>query len=234
MLDRHLYEIADAILQNSKTKTFNVGDYTLGTPQAVQKALISDTSSVNNPIENNDNNLKTLLTDFRLRRSKELEVKPYYIFTNKILDSLLEKKPLTTEQLLEIEGIGHKKAEEFGNDILSIIQSSFSKETLPKNSHTKDSQANANKSLPKEKSSVQSTKASLDGLRVSLTEFRTRRSKELNVKPFYIFTNKTLEAILDERPETMEELLKVEGIGQKKSEEFGQEILDIIQVENEN
>ena len=65
-----------------------------------------------------------------------------------------------------------------------------------------------------------------------LIEFRTSRSKELNVKPFYILTNKTLEALLEKKPLTIEELLKIEGIGSKKADEFGQGIVSIIRKAN--
>ncbi len=219
MLDHSLYQIADVILQNSKEKAFNVEDYTLPTPQFSQKDnLTNDRPVINNQLLPTDQNLKTLLTDFRLKRSKELNVKPYYIFTNKILDQLVEKKPLTPDQLVEIEGIGHKKVEEFGDDILTIIQ----RDTK---NHLHDHGLSP---LSKEKSTTPFTKDSVEILKLSLTEFRTRRAKELNVKPFYIFTNRTLEALLEKRPVTISELLKIEGIGPKKAELFGQDILEIM------
>lgn len=57
---------------------------------------------------------------------------------------------------------------------------------------------------------------------------KLQRSKEINVKPFYIYTNKTLDSILEYRPNTISDLLKVDGIGPNKAEEFGKEILDIL------
>ena len=222
MLDQHLYQIADKILQHNKEKDFNVEDYILTASQSSQKDhLTNDPPVFNNHLLPTDENLKTLLTDFRLKRSKELNVKPYYIFTNKILDQLIEKKPLTPEQLIEIEGISHKKIEEFGNNILSIIQ----RDTKSQLHH------HVLTSLPKEKSSTPFTKDSVEILTLSLTQFRTKRAKELNVKPYYIFTNRTLEALLEKRPVTIPELLKIEGIGPKKAEEFGLDILKIMNSE---
>lgn len=229
MSDKHLYEIADTILNYSKEKIFNIEDYTLDTPQTSNKDLISNTIIESKDSISNDINLKTTLTDFRLRRSKELNVKPYYIFTNQILDSLPEKKPLTINQLLEIEGIGHKKVEEFGKDILSIIQSSLTKDNLLMNGHTDSAKLNTPSKM---KASVQSSSDRIEELRLALTTFRTKRSKELNVKPYYIFTNNVLKSIIDKKPCTIDELLKIEGIGQKKADEFGQEVLDIIENNN--
>ena len=225
MLDHSLYQIADVILQNSKEKAFNVEDYTLPTSQSSQKDNLTNNRPVINNLLPTDQNLKMLLTDFRLKRSKGLNVKPYYIFTNKILDQLIEKKPLTPEQLLEIEGIGHKKVEEFGNDILSIIQRDIANNPLQTNENT---EAHLNTINSTDKANNTYTKNSMEDLRLSLTEFRTGRSKELNVKPFYIFTNRTLEAMLETKPVTIQELLKIEGIGPKKSEEFGQDIIKIM------
>ncbi|MFC0271843.1 HRDC domain-containing protein [Metabacillus herbersteinensis] len=60
-------------------------------------------------------------------------------------------------------------------------------------------------------------------------EFRTTCSKELSVKPFYIFTNKTLEAIIEKKPRTIMALLEIEGIGPKKADEFGEKLIKIVQ-----
>lgn len=218
MSDQKLYEIADTVLKFSKEKAFNIEDYKLDPQQTSLKNLTTKNTTTSSISSHIDSDLKTSLSDFRLRRSKELNVKPYYIFTNKILDSLLDKKPLTIDQLLEIEGIGHKKVEEFGEDILSII----------KRNYAEDSQVK--KPLTKINTKIQSEDRSREELKSALTAFRTKRSKELSVKPYYIFTNNTLESILDKRPGTINELLEIEGIGPKKAEEFGQEILSILKI----
>ncbi len=125
----------------------------------------------------------------------------------------MEKKPLTLWQLLEIEEVGQKKAEDYGKDLLAIISGQPPESRLSKQQHTKDIQNDP----PNEKE-----------IRSALIAFRTNHSKKLNVKPYYIFTNNTLESILVKRPDTMSELLNIEGIGPKKAGEFGQELLDIV------
>ncbi|SHG81964.1 HRDC domain-containing protein [Ornithinibacillus halophilus] len=211
MTDQKLYDIADTILKFSKEKEFNIENYILDP----QQQNTTNTKSADK-VHNNDSELRKSLSEYRLSRSKELKIKPYYIFTNKILDSLLETKPLTNEELLEIEGIGHKKVGEFGEDIISIIKGNYTKDTQIQKRVAKDEAIN------------QSKKISREELKSSLTAFRNRRSQELNVKPYYIFTNNTLESILDKRPSNLNELLGIEGIGPKKANEFGQEILSIL------
>ncbi|WP_345242116.1 HRDC domain-containing protein [Pontibacillus salipaludis] len=213
MIDHSLYQIADTILKYSKEKPFNIEDYTFDKPHTLHKKVIND--SPNNSVSDGVN-LKSSLSTFRLKRSRELNVKPYHVFTNKILDSLLERKPSTKDQLLEIEGIGPKKVEEFGEDLIAII----------KNNHTEDSEVK--KPSIKAEPRIQSKNLSMEDLKSALTDFRTKRSQELNVKPYYIFTNSTLESILEKRPETINELLEIEGIGPKKADEFGQDILDML------
>ncbi|MGD7023434.1 HRDC domain-containing protein [Rossellomorea vietnamensis] len=211
MSDQQLYDIADTILKFSKEKVFNQEDYLTEIPQ-VESAHSPSESKVSPKKDN----LKADLTEFRLTRSRESNVKPYHIFTNKTLDSLLEKKPLTMGQLLEIEGIGPKRVEEFGQEIVSIIKSHSTRNFSAKEPATSV------------KAAVQPKKQSTEQVRSALTQLRTNRSKELNVKPYYVFTNNTLEMILEQKPVTMAELLKIDGIGPKKAEEFGQDIINIL------
>ena len=226
--DQHLYEIADTILKYSKVKPFDRDVYTLDIKEEIQKTSINNIPNIDNSNSDIDENLKTSLIEFRANRSKELKSKPFYIFTNKMLDCLLEKKPLTTDQLLVIEGFGPKKVEAFGEDILAIINNTLTNVELPKIQHPEEIQV----SSPLTKMTINNQ--STEEIRLALTTFRTRRAKEMNMKPYYIFTNNTLESILEMRPNTINELLKIEGIGPKKAEEFGQEILSILNRSIEN
>lgn len=213
MTDQLVYGIVDTILKYSKEKQFNKEDYLLQTSLAPQKepSNVSPVPAVK--LNDKDSILKKSLTEYRLNRSRELNIKPYHIFTNKMLDGLLEKKPMTIEQLLEIEGVSQKKAVDYGKDLVAIISGQPPESLLSKQQHTKDIQNDS----PNEKE-----------IRSALIAFRTSHSKKLNVKPYYIFTNNTLESILVKRPGTMSELLNIEGIGPKKAGEFGQELLDIV------
>ena len=61
------------------------------------------------------------LKEYRLRKSKEENLKAFMIFTNEMLDALTNIKPLSKDELLNIKGFGDKKVEQYGDDILSII-----------------------------------------------------------------------------------------------------------------
>lgn len=61
------------------------------------------------------------LKKFRLDFSRAEGVKPYYIFTDAQMNDLLERRPETKEQLLEVSGFGKAKVEKYGEHILKIL-----------------------------------------------------------------------------------------------------------------
>ncbi len=203
-----VYKIADAILEASREKPFNEREYLFEEEQVGASAFVAATiekESPAAPIANSD--IKQLLTEYRSKKAKLLEVKPYHIFSNRTLDELLVKMPETVEQLLEVEGIGKKKGEEYGQDILSILQEVESVQESPK--------------------VFTPVKIQNEDFRSRLVEYRRTRARELNVKAYYIYTNKTLEVLLEQQPKTMKALLAIEGIGKNKAEEFGEGIISV-------
>lgn len=61
------------------------------------------------------------LKKFRLDLSRAEGVKPYYIFTDAQMKDLMDKKPETKEQLLQVCGFGKAKVEKYGEQILKIL-----------------------------------------------------------------------------------------------------------------
>ncbi len=72
------------------------------------------------PDENSKKLLKEL-RDYRTRISKKKKLPPYVIFNDTTLQELVIKQPSSKAKLLEINGIGQKKYEGYGKDILEII-----------------------------------------------------------------------------------------------------------------
>lgn len=62
------------------------------------------------------------LKEFRLNRSREEKIKPYFIFNNKQLDELVEKLPKSIDELMKISGFAEKKCEKYGEEIISIVK----------------------------------------------------------------------------------------------------------------
>lgn len=69
---------------------------------------------------------------------------------------------------------------------------------------------------------------SRDGLFEALRELRRTLAAEEHVPPFVIFSDATLEAMARERPETMEAMGAVHGVGAFKLQKYGERFLEII------
>lgn len=63
----------------------------------------------------------TALKAFRLEKSREEKLKPYYIFNDAQLNELLDKGPKSKEELLKISGFGPVKVDKYGESILNIL-----------------------------------------------------------------------------------------------------------------
>ncbi|MFV2059855.1 MAG: DNA helicase RecQ [Gammaproteobacteria bacterium] len=62
----------------------------------------------------------------------------------------------------------------------------------------------------------------------ALRDQRSLLAKELSVPPYIIFHDSTLIEMAKQRPETIDAMLLISGIGEKKLEKFGHEFLDVI------
>ena len=65
-------------------------------------------------------------------------------------------------------------------------------------------------------------------IRAELKKYRLQKAKSLNYKPYFIFNDQTLEEILSIMPRTLTDLKKISGLGDKKIEFYGQDIIKII------
>ena len=62
----------------------------------------------------------------------------------------------------------------------------------------------------------------------ALREWRLLTAQEENVPPYVIFHDATLAAILEARPETLDQLSEVSGVGAHKLDKYGEAVLDVL------
>jgi ATP-dependent DNA helicase RecQ len=62
-----------------------------------------------------------LLREKRAYFAKELSLPAYIIFGNKTLKYLASKKPFDKDTMLEVNGVGERKYEQFGEEFLKVI-----------------------------------------------------------------------------------------------------------------
>jgi DNA helicase-2/ATP-dependent DNA helicase PcrA len=69
-----------------------------------------------------DDKLLLRLKDWRLRTAKELNVPAYVVFTDNTLIAIAEMLPTDDAALVAIPGIGARKLEQFGPDVLQLVR----------------------------------------------------------------------------------------------------------------
>ncbi|MDT5344717.1 MAG: ATP-dependent helicase UvrD/PcrA [Mycobacterium sp.] len=70
-----------------------------------------------------DDELLLQLKDWRLRTAKEMNVPAYVVFTDNTLIAIAELLPTDDAALVAIPGIGARKLEQFGPDVLDLVRS---------------------------------------------------------------------------------------------------------------
>ena len=73
-----------------------------------------------------------------------------------------------------------------------------------------------------------SRKFSTTQLAREMENYRRRKARSLKWKPYMVFQMKVILAVDERRPETLEELHKIPGLGAAKIEKFGADILDMV------
>ena len=81
--------------------------------------------SAENDAELNDDEIKILdsLKLWRTEKAKDQNLPVYFIATNKELLSIAKYKPVKKEELLDIKGFGKHKIENYGEEIIEILES---------------------------------------------------------------------------------------------------------------
>jgi DNA helicase II / ATP-dependent DNA helicase PcrA len=69
-----------------------------------------------------DNELLLQLKDWRLRTARDLNVPAYVVFTDNTLIAIAELLPTDNAALVAIPGIGARKLEQFGPDVLQLVR----------------------------------------------------------------------------------------------------------------
>jgi ATP-dependent DNA helicase RecQ len=71
-------------------------------------------------------------------------------------------------------------------------------------------------------------KAEPTGLRAALREFRRREARRRRWKPYQVFPDATMDAIVQSRPTSAADLLEIKGMGPARIEKFSHGILELV------
>jgi len=180
--------------------------------------------------------LKKDLQQYREQQSKSLLKPVSSILTNGALDGICAALPLPTtkEDLLKVKGIGPKKVEMFGARILTIV-SIYKQQQQEQQQQQHQYIDNAENNIDDDISDASNTDTKEKKVRINKTQlkeelkqYRMQQSVPIKKPAYTIFSNAALDGIYAYLPSTKEELLDVKGIGPKKVEMFGDDILAIV------
>lgn len=104
-------------------KEVNVSEKVEGKPKKVEeiseKVEGNSTTNVIIPVEESE--IFTELKAYRLIKSREEKIKPYFIYNDNQLRDLISKMPRSKEELMTVDGFRKVKANKYGDDILKIV-----------------------------------------------------------------------------------------------------------------
>lgn len=102
-----------------ENKTYNENDKIISSEETAEVEN-------KNTIEESDGIEESLiykeLKEYRLKKSREEKVKPYFLYNNQELEAIIEIKPKDIEELKSIKGFGNVKCEKYGVDIIEIVK----------------------------------------------------------------------------------------------------------------
>lgn len=168
--------------------------------QIKSKEKKKENISFNQRDEEFEEKLKTL----RVELSKKYKLYPAYnVFNNETLQLIAIEKPVAIEELSKIKGIGKKKIETFGNELIEFIK---------KNSITHNKQL----------------ENSDDDLLQFLISERTKIAKYNNLLEEEVYSDKVAEYLAKMKPTDKESLNKIYGFRKENIEIFGDYLIKII------
>jgi superfamily II DNA helicase RecQ len=117
--DKRMIEIAETYFGYHKNITM---DYTLKYKQNRSSKEITTSPTEQTPVVAiEDKELYQQLKEFRLKKSREENIKPYYIYNNTQMEELINNMPKSIEEMINISGFGEVKCSKYGADILEIL-----------------------------------------------------------------------------------------------------------------
>ena len=215
MSDSGLIGIANFLIENDVPRIINyeeslklklIDDSIVEeTKNAMEEGFIDDEALAS---KISDDSLINALKEYRISKAKELNYQPYFIFTNQQMEEIINKQPKSIAELTTISGFGEKKANLYGEDILKIINGP---------DYVLTTETNEDINVEENSELIQ-----------ALKKYRLNKSREENIKPYYIFNDKQMYDLIKNKVSNKEEFINQHGFGEVKYSKYGEEILDIL------
>jgi len=180
-----------------------------------QVTLRSDTVSsaveavaVRGQVADEDAALMSMLKARRRALAEAANVPAYVIFPDRTLIEMAERKPATLDQMARITGVGVKKLESYGATFLEVI-------------------TGAAQVLHPARMRLVGTPDGAVFDRLAEVQLTLARG-EAGTGKHLSCTHSTLRQIAERRPSTLAELDRIQGMGEMKTERFGEAFLAVL------
>jgi hypothetical protein len=90
--------------------------------EEVTTQVIDRGTSIEREVTLEETDIFNELKAYRLNKSREEKIKPYFIYNDNQLKDLISKMPRNQEELQKVAGFGEAKSNKYGDDILKIIE----------------------------------------------------------------------------------------------------------------
>lgn len=122
--DKQMKELAEYFLSKHKHKEISYHkkyeqmiEKNIEEPVKVENTIADTIKDISDDVDQ----LIQKMKDYRLRQSREEKVKPYFIFTDKQMLDIIEKRPSSIEELMNISGFGEVKCSKYGKQIIELL-----------------------------------------------------------------------------------------------------------------
>lgn len=173
-------------------------------------------------IESNRTESNDLFEKLRLLRqeiAQEEKKAPYMIFGDGTLREMSIKYPISKEEILEISGVGEIKYERYGEKFIEIIKTYIIENNIEKEIAVEKEEP---EEIEDDYFEVNSNKELLE----RLIKVREGFAKKLNLPVQMILSKNSLKEISGRYPNTLEKLKDIGGVGPKKIEAYGHQIVE--------
>lgn len=171
--------------------------------------------------EPNQKSLMEKLKEKRTKLAAEVKLPSYCVFSNKTLELMAVEQPTNLNEFLKIKGVSHTKAEKYAQYFLPIIRRYKGISDKLELKFTEQYQA--------QKSVIHPFTTTEKELYEAIRKFRLEIANEERILAFHVFGNSILKEIVNRKPTTKEQMLCIKGIGEKKFNWFGSDIIHIIE-----
>lgn len=118
--DKKMLEIAESYLGYHKEKSI---DYSQKYQSLTNKQEVENTLNLMPApaISIEETEVYKRLKEYRLNKSREENIKPYFIYNNAQMEELIQTMPKTLEEIMQISSFGEVKCAKYGEDILGVL-----------------------------------------------------------------------------------------------------------------